>query len=113
MLVNVVEHMLRPVLKLASHVEVHIEINAEDSLELPQRENYRTLCIVNIRDCIGNCCLRSEKLHVRHLLCPVLLLCLLKVLYSVLIHLLINLERLLCEECREICVLYLCHHLKA
>mgnify|MGYP003552734100 CR=1 FL=1 len=68
MLVDVIEHMVGIVGKLSSHIQIHIQIHAKHSLELPQCENHSALCIIYVRDCICKRCLGSEKFHFRCLL---------------------------------------------
>ena len=112
MLVDVIEHLLRPVVKLSCHIDIHFKVYTENRLELPQCKNNRTFCIVNIRDGIGNCSLCTDELEFRHLLGIIFLLCLIIVLHGILIYLLVYIECLLGKQGSEIRILDLCHHIQ-
>ena len=109
---DVIEHVLRPVLKIAGNVKIHVEVHTKYGLELPLCKNYRSFRIIDVRDRIGYSRLGPEKLHVGHLLSLVLLLGLRKVLDCILVNLLIHIECLLGKKSREICVLHLSHHIQ-
>ena len=112
MLMDVVEHLLRVVREVSCNIDVSIKVHSEDSLELPQREDNRTLCIVNVRDGLLDCRLCPHQFELGNLLGVVLFLNLLEVVHGVFIHALVDLECLLCKKDRKIGVLHLSHSLQ-
>ena len=82
----------------AGDIDVLVEVHTHHGLELPQREHYRTLRVIDIGNRVGQRGLGPGQVEVGGTLRVVLALSLLKILKSVLIDGLVDLEGLLGQK---------------